>query len=194
MGTHQIEINFASGNPDKIAEVRKILMKHAIKVNAMDSKVREIQANTLEEIAADSAITTADLLVRGVVVEDAGLFVTCLSGFPGPYSSYVYSAIGCQGILRLMAGKTDRSAVFRSAVSYCDPRSEPFVFTGEVKGRISLTERTGRKFGYDPIFVPEELDGRAFSELDISEKNSVSHRSKAFSKFALWFLTRTRKT
>jgi XTP/dITP diphosphohydrolase len=193
MGTHQIKINFASSNPHKIVEVRKILEKQHIKVEAIDSKVREIQAETLEEIAADSARTTADTLLKGVVVEDSGLFVTCLRGFPGPYSSYVYRAIGCQGILRLMTGETDRNAVFRSAVSYCDPNSEPLVFSGEVKGRISPSEKNGRKFGYDPVFIPNGLDGRTFSELDIGEKNNVSHRSKAFSKLASWLLTRTRK-
>jgi XTP/dITP diphosphohydrolase len=193
MGTNQVKINFASGNPDKIAEVTRILEKYAIKVNAMDSKVREIQADNLEEIAADSARTTANFLARGVAVEDAGLFITCLRGFPGPYSSYVYNTIGCQGILRLMAEKTNRSAIFRSVVSYCDPNSEPLVFTGDVKGRIALAERSGRKFGYDPVFVPEELDGRAFSELTIGEKNSISHRSQSFNKFAMWFLTSTRK-
>ena len=194
MGTYQIEINFASGNHDKIAEVKNILEKHGIKVNTMDSKVREIQANTLEEIAADSAKITADLLAKSVVVEDAGLFIPSLRGFPGPYSSYAHNTIGCRGILGLMAEKADRSAVFRSAVSYCEPNSEPFVFTGEVKGRISLTERNGRKFGYDPVFIPGELDGRAFSELTIDEKNNISHRSRSFSKFAMWFLTRTKNT
>jgi XTP/dITP diphosphohydrolase len=194
MEANKVKVNFASGNPDKIAEVKRILSKHAIRVDPIDSKVREIQANTLEEIAADSARTTADLLAKGIVVEDAGLFITSLGGFPGPYSSYVHNTIGCQGILRLMAEKKNRNAVFRSAVSYCDPNSKPIIFTGEVKGNISLEERSGREFGYDPIFVPEQLDGRTFSEITLAEKNNISHRSQSFTKFATWFLSRKRKT
>lgn len=138
MVARRIDINFASSNPDKISEVREILRNHNIGTNPMNSKVREIQANSLEEIAADSAKTTADSLGKTVVVEDAGLFIISLRGFPGPYSSYVHNAIGCAGILQLMERETERSAVFRSAVSYCDPKSEPEVFTGEIRGEISL--------------------------------------------------------
>jgi XTP/dITP diphosphohydrolase len=191
MRQRRIKINFATGNPDKITEARMILEDYDIEINAVDSKVREIQAASLEEIAADSAKTTADLLGESIVVEDAGLFIDSLNGFPGPYSSYVHRTVGCKGILQLMAGESDRNAAFHSAVSYCDPNSDPIVFTGETRGRISSTERSGRTFGFDPVFIPQELDGRAFSELDIIEKNRVSHRSRAFAKLASWLLAKS---
>jgi XTP/dITP diphosphohydrolase len=188
MVDNKIEINFASNNAEKIAEVTVILGAFSIRVKAANLKTREIQADDLEEIAADSAKATAEYSGRTIVVEDAGLFINSLQGFPGPYSSFVHRTIGCTGILRLMKGVNDRTAIFRSAVSYCRFHEEPKVFTGEIRGEISLSEKVGRKFGYDPIFIPDGLDGRAFSELSIGEKNKVSHRFKAFSKFANWVL------
>jgi len=188
MATSQIEINFASNNPHKLIEVKEILEPFGIKVNPLKSKVREIQSNSLEEIAADSARITAQATHKSIVVEDAGLFIESLGGFPGPYSSYVFDTIGCRGILRLMEGMAKRMATFRSVVSYCEADREPRLFTGETRGKISLAMRGGRRFGYDPIFIPDELDGRAFSELTVREKNRVSHRSKAFNKLANWLL------
>jgi XTP/dITP diphosphohydrolase len=189
MVASQIEINFASNNENKIAEATNILRQFNIKVNPVNFKVREIQASNLEEIAADSAKATADSAGKSIVVEDAGLFIASLNGFPGPCSSFVHATIGCSGILKLMRGIHKRTAVFRSAVSYCEPQHEPRVFTGEIAGEISLTERHGRKFGYDPIFIPDLVPSKTFSEMGLLEKNQFSHRFKAFKKLALWFLT-----
>jgi XTP/dITP diphosphohydrolase len=184
-----IEINFASNNPNKITEVAAILESFNIRVNPVNLKVREIQANNLDDIATDSAKATAEFAGKTVVVEDAGLFIDSLRGFPGPYSSFVYQTIGCKGILKLMTGVQERTAVFRSAVSSCQSRGEPKVFTGETKGKISLSERSGRKFGYDPIFIPDGSSCKTFSEMSVSEKNQVSHRFRAFKKLATWLLT-----
>ncbi|WXG45514.1 MAG: RdgB/HAM1 family non-canonical purine NTP pyrophosphatase [Candidatus Atabeyarchaeum deiterrae] len=188
MQTSLIEINFASKNPHKIAEATGVLRNFGIKVNPISSKVREIQASSLKDVAADSARTTADKIGRNVVVEDAGLFIDWLKGFPGPYSSYTHQTIGCKGILRLLKDISKRSALFRSAVSYCEPNREPKVFIGEIRGKISISERSGIQFGFDPIFVPNGSTRKAFSEMSLEQKNSISHRSQAFTKFAVWFL------
>lgn len=194
MVANKIEINFASNNSEKVAEVTAILETFNIKVNPANLKIREIQADNLEDIAADSAKATAESAGKTVVVEDAGLFINNLNGFPGPYSSFVYRTIGCKGILRLMRGVHDRSAIFRSAVSYCQFHREPKVFTGETRGKLSLSERSGRKFGYDPIFIPETASHKTFSEMSILEKNQVSHRYRAFKKLATWLLTEKEET
>jgi XTP/dITP diphosphohydrolase len=193
MIARKIEINFASNNPDKIAEVTAILEAFSIKVIPANLKVREIQADNLEDIAADSAKATAESAGKSIVVEDAGLFINSLNGFPGPYSSFVYRTIGCKGILRLMKGVQDRTAIFRSAVSYCSLNRELKVFTGETRGKISSSERPGRKFGYDPIFIPESGSHKTYSEMSISEKNQVSHRFRAFKELAAWLLDKKRE-
>ena len=190
MGDNLIEINFASNNPNKVTEVTEILCAFNITVIPVNLKTREIQADRLEDIATDSAKATAEFSGKTVVVEDAGLFVDKLNGFPGPYSSFVNRTIGCKGMLKLMKGTRRRSAVFRSAVAYCEPHSEPELFMGEVKGMISLSERSGRKFGFDPIFIPGRVFSKTFSQMDISEKNKISHRFKAFKKLAIWLAAR----
>jgi XTP/dITP diphosphohydrolase len=194
MTTRKIEINFASNNPDKIAEVTAILEAFSIKIIPANLKVREIQADKLEDIASDSAEATAKFAGKSIVVEDAGLFINSLNGFPGPYSSFVYRTIGCKGILKLMSGVQDRTAVFRSAVSYCSFNRELKVFTGEARGKISSSERAGRKFGYDPIFIPESASNKTYSEMSIMEKNRVSHRFRAFKELATWLLNKKGET
>jgi XTP/dITP diphosphohydrolase len=87
----------------------------------------------------------------------------------------------------------DRTAVFRSAVSYCQLNREPKVFTGEARGKVSLSERYGRKFGFDPIFIPELGSHKTYSEMSITEKNEVSHRFVAFKQLADWLLTRKKE-
>jgi len=120
-------------------------------------------------------------------VEDAGLFVEALKGFPGPYSAYVYRTLGTRGILKLMENVEDRAASFRSVVVFSSPEHQPVCFSGEVKGRISMEERGDSGFGFDPIFEPEAGDGRTFAEMTTEEKNRYSHRAEALRRFAKWY-------
>ncbi len=87
------------------------------------------------------------------MIEDAGLFVEALQGFPGVYSAYVQRTIGNAGILRLMEGMDKRDAYFKSVVAYVEPGREPIMFDGEVHGQIGFEERGHKGFGYDPSFM-----------------------------------------
>ncbi|NOZ89276.1 MAG: RdgB/HAM1 family non-canonical purine NTP pyrophosphatase, partial [Crenarchaeota archaeon] len=119
-----------------------------------------------------------------VAVEDAGLFVDALSGFPGPYSSYVYKTIGVHGILRLLEGEENRAARFVSVIAYAGPWGVQ-LFRGEVKGSIAAEPRGSGGFGFDPIFIPEGAD-KTFAEMNIEEKNMYSHRARAARKLCSW--------
>jgi len=128
-----------------------------------------------------------------IFVEDAGLFVEALKGFPGPYAAYVYHTIGNQGILKLMADTENRGANFQSVISYCDSENsvDPVSFYGEIKGEITPAQRTeqGKSgFGFDPIFQPEG-SSRTFAEMTVEEKNGYSHRAAAIRRFAEWYKT-----
>jgi XTP/dITP diphosphohydrolase len=125
-------------------------------------------------------------------VEDAGLFISRLSGFPGPYSAYVYKTIHNDGILKLLEGSKERDAKFQSVIGYCDQETvcEPIFFEGVVNGEITLTERKeqGKSgFGFDPIFEPSGIE-KTFAEMTIIEKNRYSHRAMAIRKFAEWYI------
>ncbi len=179
---------FVSGNINKFNEASQILAEYKIAV-ALLRKIDavEIQDDNIENIAKRSAVDVVRRKSLPIIVEDAGLFIDALKGFPGPYSSYVYRKVGNSGILRLMENVNDRGACFKSAVAYLSPEMKyPLCFKGEFSGEI-VEESIGSKgFGFDPIFRPHDSK-KTFAEMSLAEKNQHSHRALAFRKFAEWF-------
>jgi XTP/dITP diphosphohydrolase len=185
-------ILFATSNRGKLAEARTILAPFGISVKQFDGKGVEIQADTNLEVAAYSSRGAARAAGRAVLVEDAGLYVDSLAGFPGPYSAYAFKTIGASGIIALLKpGRTTRRARFVSALAYCEPLGEPSLFEGSVLGRITTAPRGSEGFGFDPIFVPEGST-RTFAEMAPAEKSAFSHRGAAMRKFAAWYLSKGR--
>lgn len=185
---------FATGNINKFNEARSILSQYGIAVGMLRLKGDEIQSDSLKEIAQTSVKNAYQRCHLPIFVEDAGLFIDTLSGFPGPYAAYVYKAIHNSGILKLMENISDRQAKFQSVIAYCDDQTpcEPECFDGESKGEITTTERKeqGKSgFGFDPIFQPAE-SSKTFAEMTIEEKNGFSHRAMALRKFAGWYKNR----
>lgn len=180
-------VYLVSNNINKFYEAREVLNEYGLATVMLRIKGLEIQSDSIEEIAKESARTMAERLNLNVVTEDAGLFIEALNGFPGPYSSYVYKTVGNEGVLKLMEGIEDRTAEFKSAVAFAEPNGETKVFLGVSSGKIAYRMVCGREFGFDPIFIPDRCDGRTFAELSIQEKNVVSHRGRAFKKFAEWY-------
>jgi len=178
-----------SRNIHKFNEARRVLTEHGLTTALLRLKIMEIQDDNIENIAKARAEEAVRKTGLPIVVEDAGLFIKTLRGFPGPYSSYVYRTIGTQGILKLMNGVKERGAYFHSVVVFCHPNGEPKCFHGKVEGKISYNERGNFGFGFDPIFEPLEASGRTFAEMVTAEKNRYSHRARAFQKFAQWYLS-----
>lgn len=173
-------IRFVTTNPGKLREARAYLDD----VEGIDYEYVEIQADDLEPIAAYGAEDAQAAVGAGdpVIVEDSGLFVDPLGGFPGPYSSYVYDTLGIDRVADLaQEAATDPPAHFRSVVGYCDGETVE-TFRGSVRGRIVAPRGEGG-FGYDPIF---EHDGRTFAERSTEEKNAISHRGRALANLADW--------
>jgi XTP/dITP diphosphohydrolase len=180
---------FATGNIHKFHEARSILTGLDIAVGMLRMKDMEIQSDSLVEIAQTSAQDVFKRSGLPVIVEDAGLFIDALKGFPGPYAAYAYKTVGNKGLLKLMQNVDDRKARFRSAIAYCDSEKAPVVFEGEAEGEITVAERVGNGrsgFGFDPIFKPSG-SGKTFSEMTLEEKNGFSHRAKAVRKFSEWY-------
>lgn len=186
---HHRLIFFATGNIHKFNEARRILREYDIAVAMIKVKTLEVQSDDIEEIARLSAIDAARKTNLPVIVEDAGLFIDALNGFPGPYSSYVYRTIGKEGIIKLLDGVSNREAHFKSVIAFCDPKGNAICFDGTVKGKITMEPRGSSGFGFDPIFEPAEKPGKTFGEMSIENKNRFSHRAKALRKFAEWYGT-----
>jgi len=178
-------IAFITGNAHKVREAAEILSGSGIKLRQIDLELEELQAEDLKDIAEACALRGASMLGRPVLVEDSGLFISALSGFPGPYSSYVLKTIGFKGILVLMRGRSNRSARFESAVAYSANGEEAKVFKGSTVGTISPSAKGRGGFGFDPIFMVRGQK-KTFAELSLHEKNLLSHRGKAFRALAKW--------
>jgi XTP/dITP diphosphohydrolase len=184
---------FVTSNFNKFQEARNILSKCNISTAMLRIGAIEIQDSKLETIAKYSVKDALKKCRLPIFVEDSGLFIDALGGFPGPYSKYVYSTIGLTGVLKLMENVKNRSAHFQSVIAFGSPDSKPVCFIGIVKGNLTLRKRGISGFGYDPIFEPEESDGKTFAELTILEKNSVSHRGEALRKFADWISSQNKR-
>jgi len=186
-------IYFATGNLNKIEEVKKILKDYPIKIKHIDKKKPEIQANDVEEIALRSATWIAQEVELPIFVEDDGLFIKALNGFPGPYAAYIFETIGKRGILKLLDDQMNRKAIFKSVIAFCAPKKDPICFIGVISGQISMEERGAYGFGFDPIFEPENGPGKTFGEMTMCEKIRYSHRGKSVKKFVSWYLESTKE-
>jgi XTP/dITP diphosphohydrolase len=175
-------VTFASTNENKFREVHSILSNNGISVDFAQINLVEIQSDSLEEIAREKARSAFAQVGRPVIVEDDGLFIGMLNGFPGQYSSHAFKTIGTAGILKLLAGSTDRSASFRSLIAFFDGNILS-VSEGRIGGSISDRIADGG-WGYDPIFIPAGTR-LTFGELK-EKKNEYSHRKRALDNFALW--------
>jgi len=168
----------------KYEEIHEILKQHDISVKFLKRKLREIQANSLGMIATEKSKAAYNTISMPVLVEDDGLFIHGLKGFPGPYSSFVFKSIGNNGILKLLSGSRKREACFLSILVYNDG-TELKRFFGKTEGKISL-QPSGHGWGYDSIFIPIDSD-LTFGESRLL-KMQYSHRAKAISSFVNWYL------
>lgn len=179
-------IYFITTNNHKFNEISKMFESENLtyKLKQLNIKTTEIQADSIKENASFK-LNSIKLSVGGsCFIEDAGFFVDKpLNGFPGVYSSYVFRTIGNQGILRLIDNFKFTKAHFMTIIAlFFKPLGKDFFFEGRIDGRISETIKGSGGFGFDPIFIPDEIQNKTFAELTIKEKNLISHRGLAWKK------------
>ncbi len=174
-----------SSNINKYKEFESFLGIHDIKISFLKSSLMELQSDSIVEIGINKALNAYDKFRKPVLIEDDGIFIDVLNGFPGPYSSYTFATIGNKGILGLLGPSKIRSAYFRSVIVFYDG-IELCIFNGSVKGTISSTIKEGG-WGFDGIFIPHGSK-KTFSELNkLGQKINHSHRTKSLLKFIKWF-------
>ena len=171
-----MKLKVITSNPGKVREYQKEFEDYGIEMEHFPHPYDELQTSDLEEVVNKGMDTIVSEGIRDFIVDDSGLFVDSLKGFPGVWSAYAQKTIGNQGILRLMEGVEDRGAEFRCCIG-CDIDGRRIVVTGICRGTITDGERGKDGFGFDPVF---SHDGeRTFAEIPLDEKNSVSHRGNA---------------
>jgi XTP/dITP diphosphohydrolase len=178
------QLYFITSNQGKVREATEKLRLLGFSVVQKDIGYPEIQADSLEEIAQQGIEHVRAKFHQAFMLEDAGLFIDALQGFPGVYSKYVFFTIGLPGILRLLQDMENRKAVFRSVYAYSEPGKKSVIVIGECQGIISKDQRGKNGFGYDPIFIPNGVQ-KTFAEMTIEEKNQFSHRAKALEKLII---------
>ena len=182
----QRELVCATANPGKVAEIAGLLP------NGWTLLPRP---NSVGDVVEDSGtlVGNARLKARAIlaatgkpaVADDTGLEVAALGGAPG-VDTAVYAGEGCSDadnrrkLLGALSGATDRSARFVTIVLVAWPDGSETIVEGVCNGRIAEDERGDRGFGFDPLFVPDDGDGRTFAQMTAEEKNAVSHRGRAF--------------
>ena len=175
-------ITVVTGNKNKATEVAAFF-SGITEVFHIPFNCIEPQSESISEIAKAKANQAYAALRCPLIVDDTGLFIEELRGFPGPYAAYVQDSLGNTGILHLMNGVTNRCAYFATSIAYVDENGIQ-TFEGRVDGEITDIPRGTDGFGYDPIF---SVDGRTLAEMNMEEKNTVSHRARALFAFREWY-------
>ncbi len=190
-----MEIVFATNNRHKLEEICSKLGEDfqliGLKELGLDQEIPE-DHDTLEANASQKAWFIYEQSGKNVFADDTGLEVEALDGEPGVYSAR-YSRIGSlvfpdmdsvegniKKLLQLMEGEANRRARFRTVIALIINGKE-YQFEGIVEGEILASSSGAGGFGYDPVFRPqgEEL---SFAEMDLGQKNRISHRGRAVEK------------
>lgn len=177
-----MEIYFATSNKGKFAEAAAFFKPLKISLKHFPFEYREIRSDSLEEIAREAAVAAYKRCRMPVFVEDSGLFIDALNGFPGTFSGWVQKKIGNDGILKLLSDAQDRSASFEACIAYKADSGTTATFHGKCLGRIAEEERGSGGFGYDPLFIPQGGE-QTFAE-NKELKNKLSHRYKSLLEFS----------
>lgn len=197
-----MKLIFATGNRGKLREASEILGEEFEIVPSASAGITEDipeTGSTLEENSRMKACYVLDRTGTDCFADDTGLEVRALGGAPGVYSARYAgpghdSAANIVKLLKELDGVEDRSAAFRTAVTLLFQGGE-YVFWGEVKGRIGTTLSGEGGFGYDPVFIPDEIpapDGSlvpnkeelTMAQITEEQKNAISHRGRALRAMA----------
>jgi XTP/dITP diphosphohydrolase len=176
----------ASANAHKVAEIASLL-DGLVELSPRPPDVPDVveDAGTLEGNARLKAAAVCTATGVAAVSDDTGLFVDSLGGAPGVDTAYYAGpeatyAENRAKLLQALEGETDRRAQFRTVVMVSYPDGSELLVEGICSGVIATEERGERGFGFDPLFIPDDGDGRTFSQMSEAEKNAISHRGRAF--------------
>ncbi|MBQ8320579.1 MAG: RdgB/HAM1 family non-canonical purine NTP pyrophosphatase [Clostridia bacterium] len=174
----------ASNNVNKLREFSQILAGYEVvsqKQMGFDEDVEET-GETFAENALIKARAAANALGKPALADDSGLCVVALNGEPGVYSARYAGdhndANNRKKLLAKLKGVKERTAYFQCAIAFVFPQGKEIVVEGRTYGKILEEERGEGGFGYDCLFLSDDLH-KSFGEATAEEKNGVSHRSRA---------------
>jgi XTP/dITP diphosphohydrolase len=183
-----MKLIFASNNLHKVREINSILGNSFTLLSLNDVNIlTDIPENEplIEGNALSKARFVFNATAQNVFADDTGLEIEALNGLPGVHSARFAgtdkdSNANIEKVLKLLGNSENRNARFRTVIALILEKKE-FLFEGIVTGKIINEKRGTEGFGYDPIFIPEGKT-KTFAEMELAEKNLVSHRARAFWK------------
>lgn len=189
-----LDLLLATRNDGKVEELRALLADLPVRLHTLadDSGAPDVVEDqpTLEGNARKKAETLAAFAGMMALADDTGLEVKTLEGRPGVRTARfagekATSEENRRKLLRLLEGRAERAAQFRTVAALATPEGSTHCVEGRCRGHIAHSERGTGGFGYDAVFVPAGSPGdreRTFAEMSANEKNALSHRRRALDK------------
>jgi XTP/dITP diphosphohydrolase len=187
-----MKILIATNNKHKVTEIKYILNNDKIDLLTLSDLNIDIEVEEDKDTLEGNALKKAEEMFRiaGIptIADDTGLFVDSLNGEPGVFSSRYAGENAtyddnCVKLLNAMENIPDgkRGACFKTVVCIYEGAGKYHFFDGLCKGKITELKYGEQGFGYDPLFIPDGFD-KTYAEMSEEEKNSISHRGRAFVK------------
>jgi XTP/dITP diphosphohydrolase len=181
-----LRIVMASRNQHKVRELARVLAPHRLELLPESIELPPEDGDTFAENALIKARAVAAALGAPALADDSGIVVDALGGAPGVRSArYAGEAAtdeqNLHKLLDEMNGTDDRRAAYVCVLALVDPAGSERLFEGRCEGRLAHAPRGSGGFGYDPAFLPDDLDGpeRTMAEIAPAEKDAISHRGRA---------------
>jgi len=174
------DIYFITSNKNKAQEASVFL---GFQLRQKNIDLPEIQDLDVLAVSKHKALMAFEIVGKPLFVEDTGLYIEELNGFPGAFAKMAVQTLGVEKIAGLVSGPS--SAYAKTVITYHDGKVIR-QFIGEKRGVIQKNPRGKNNFGWDPIFQPEG-EIKTYAEMTKKQKVAVSHRTKAFAKFKKFF-------
>ena len=178
-------VTFVTGNKKKVEEVQRILsVCKALPFTLTNQKLDlpELQGDPLT-VAKEKCALAAKTINGPVITEDTSLCFNALNGLPGVYIKWFLEANGLDGLNDMISFSDDKSGYAQTVVAFCaGPGKDVMLFDGRTHGKI-VRPRGSKAFGWDPVFEADEGNGMTYAEMTGDQKDSISHRKRAFIKF-----------
>jgi non-canonical purine NTP pyrophosphatase (RdgB/HAM1 family) len=170
-----VGVALVTGNRNKLEEARRLC---GVRLEAVELDLPEIQSLDIKTVLEAKAREAYRRLQRPLIVEETGLELSALNGFPGPLIKWLLAAVGADGISRLAMALADDRAIARCCLLLYRP-DRTLIAEGKTEGRLVLPARGSNGFGWDPVFIPHG-ETRTYGELSPEEKDRFSHRGEAW--------------
>lgn len=185
----------ATRNPHKLSELADLLDPLEL-VGLPDGVTLPPESGATYAENALAKARAASLASSGpAMADDSGIESSALAGAPGVRSArfageHASDRDNLDRLLRDLALHADRAVAYACVLAYVAPGGEEACFEGRCEGTLAVAARGEGGFGYDPVFLPDEGDGRTMAELSSSEKHAISHRGRAARSFLSWLAQR----